>query len=72
MNPMPTTIGTLDPPLGNSRLQIAKLISSILATNGDTINKELASQGTIKVLWVCTTTNNRRMYCDVSHYYVKC
>ncbi|KAK3701541.1 hypothetical protein QZH41_020529 [Actinostola sp. cb2023] len=51
MKPMYTTIGTLDPPLGNARLQIAKLVSSILSTNGDTINKELANIGTIKVLW---------------------
>ena len=52
MKPMYTTIGTLDPPLGNARLQIAKLVSSILSTNGDTINKELANIGTIEVLWV--------------------
>ena len=50
---MLTTIGTLDPPLGNARLQASKLIAAVLATNSDTINAELAKLGTVKVLWVC-------------------
>lgn len=53
MKPMLTTIGTLDPPLGNARLQASKLIAAILATNSDTINAELAKLGTLQVLWVC-------------------
>lgn len=53
MKPMLTTIGTLDPPLGNARLQASKLIAAILATNSDTINAELANLGTLQVLWVC-------------------
>lgn len=52
MKPMLTTIGTLDPPLGNARLQASKLIAAILATNSDTINAELANLGTLQVLWV--------------------
>ena len=52
MKPMVTTIGTLDPPLGNARLQASKLIAAILATNSDTINAELANLGTLQVLWV--------------------
>ncbi|KAL9984425.1 hypothetical protein ACROYT_G006713 [Oculina patagonica] len=51
MKPMLTTIGTLDPPLGNARLQASKLVAAILATNSDTINAELAKLGTLKVLW---------------------
>ncbi|XP_020629386.1 serine/threonine-protein phosphatase 6 regulatory subunit 3-like [Orbicella faveolata] len=51
MKPMLTTIGTLDPPLGNARLQASKLIAAILATNSDTINAELANLGTLQVLW---------------------
>ena len=51
---MLTTVGTLDPPLGNARLQTSKLIAAILATNSDTINAELANLGTLQVLWVCT------------------
>ena len=54
MKPMLTTIGTLDPPLGNSRLQVAKLIAAVLATNSDTINAELANLGTVQVLLVST------------------
>lgn len=53
MKPMLTTVGTLDPPLGNARLQASKLIAAILATNSDTINTELANLGTLQVLWVC-------------------
>lgn len=53
MKPMLTTVGTLDPPLGNARLQTSKLIAAILATNSDTINAELANLGTLQVLWVC-------------------
>lgn len=49
---MLTTVGTLDPPLGNARLQASKLIAAILATNSDTINAELAKLGTLQVLWV--------------------
>lgn len=49
---MLTTVGTLDPPLGNARLQASKLIAAILATNSDTINAELANLGTLQVLWV--------------------
>lgn len=51
MKPMLTTIGTLDPPLGNARLQASKLIAAVLATNSDTINAELANLGTLRVLW---------------------
>ena len=59
MKPMLTTIGTLDPPLGNARLQASKLIAAILATNSDTINAELANLGTLQVLWVSNQSINR-------------
>ena len=49
---MLTTVGTLDPPLGNARLQVAKLIAAVLATNSATINAELATIGTLQVLLV--------------------
>ncbi|CAH1799356.1 unnamed protein product [Owenia fusiformis] len=47
---MPTTIGTLDPPLGNTRLQIARLVNSLIQTNTHAINTELANLGTLNVL----------------------
>lgn len=47
---MPTTIGCLDPPLGNTRLQTVRLIAALVLTNTHTVNVELANLGTIKVL----------------------
>jgi serine/threonine-protein phosphatase 6 regulatory subunit 3 len=47
-----TTVGALDPPLGNTRLQVAKLIAALLATNNADVNKELANLGTTEVLLV--------------------
>ncbi|XP_072164933.1 serine/threonine-protein phosphatase 6 regulatory subunit 3-like isoform X1 [Diadema setosum] len=47
---MSTTVGKLEPPLGNVRLQISKLVSSLLITNTAAINAELARLGTIKKL----------------------
>lgn len=63
MKPMLTTIGTLDPPLGNARLQASKLIAAVLATNSDTINAELANLGTLRVLWVCIIIIRRYVQC---------
>ncbi|CAG2226205.1 Serine/threonine-protein phosphatase 6 regulatory subunit 1,Serine/threonine-protein phosphatase 6 regulatory subunit 3 [Mytilus edulis] len=48
---MPTTIGTLEPPLGNTRLQIARLVSALVLTNTHSVNIELANLGTIGVLF---------------------
>ncbi|XP_022292319.2 serine/threonine-protein phosphatase 6 regulatory subunit 3-like isoform X3 [Crassostrea virginica] len=47
---MPTTVGCLDPPLGNTRLQTVRLIAALVLTNTHTVNVELANLGTIKVL----------------------
>lgn len=49
---MPTTIGHLEPPLGNTRLQIARLVSALVLTNTHSVNIELAHLGTIGVLFV--------------------
>lgn len=51
---MPTTVGCLDPPLGNTRLQTVRLIAALVLTNTHTVNVELANLGTIKVLLVST------------------
>ncbi|XP_067001625.1 serine/threonine-protein phosphatase 6 regulatory subunit 3 isoform X2 [Anabrus simplex] len=45
-----TTAGLLDPPLGNTRLHVTKLLASLLATNNSEVNKELAHLGTVEVL----------------------
>ncbi|XP_029650351.1 serine/threonine-protein phosphatase 6 regulatory subunit 3 isoform X3 [Octopus sinensis] len=47
---MPTTIGILEPPLGNTRLQITKLITALIQTNSHEVNVELANSGTIGVM----------------------
>nr|CAD7613248.1 unnamed protein product [Timema genevievae] len=45
-----TTACVLDPPLGNTRLQVARLLSVLVATNNAEINKELINLGTVDVL----------------------
>ncbi|XP_021342164.1 serine/threonine-protein phosphatase 6 regulatory subunit 3-like isoform X3 [Mizuhopecten yessoensis] len=47
---MPTSIGTLEPPLGNTRLQIARLVSALTLTNSHSVTVELANLGTMGVL----------------------
>ncbi|XP_064629583.1 serine/threonine-protein phosphatase 6 regulatory subunit 3-like isoform X2 [Lineus longissimus] len=49
-NTMPTTLGSLDPPLGNTRLQVSRLIATVVATNTSSVDLELVNLGTIKVL----------------------
>ena len=53
---MPTSIGSLEPPLGNTRLQIARLVSALVLTNTHSVNVELANLGTIGVLFVSILT----------------
>lgn len=48
--PVKTTVGSLDPPLGNTRLHVSKLFAALLATNSADVNRELASLGTTEVL----------------------
>ncbi|ESO89290.1 hypothetical protein LOTGIDRAFT_106669 [Lottia gigantea] len=47
---MPTSAGHLDPPLGNTRLQIAKLITALISTNTHLVNIELTNLNTVHVL----------------------
>ena len=49
---MPTTQGQLDPPLGNSRLQVSKLLATLLHTNTHSLNVVLENLGTLNVLLV--------------------
>ncbi|XP_032869271.1 serine/threonine-protein phosphatase 6 regulatory subunit 3-like isoform X1 [Amblyraja radiata] len=49
-NKMVTTWGTLDPPLGNTRLHVVKLVTSILQVNNGTVNQELMDLNTLDVL----------------------
>ncbi|XP_078000119.1 serine/threonine-protein phosphatase 6 regulatory subunit 3-like isoform X2 [Glandiceps talaboti] len=47
---MPTSIGMLDPPLGNTRLQLTRLIAALLLTNTHAVNSELCRLGTLNTL----------------------
>ncbi|KAK2169540.1 hypothetical protein LSH36_9g15052 [Paralvinella palmiformis] len=49
-SPMVTTVGTLNPPFGNTRLQIARLITLLLFTRIYKLNVELATLGTLGLL----------------------
>eukprot|EP00061_Rhincodon_typus_P016393 g44587.t1 len=47
---MVTTWGTLDPPLGNTRVHVVKLITSVLQVNNSEVNQELMELNTLDVL----------------------
>lgn len=47
---MPQSVSCLDPPLGNTRLQVAKLITALVGANMHQVNTELATLGTIQTL----------------------
>ena len=50
--PMPTTIGVVEVPLGQTRLQIARLIAMMIMSGQDCVIDELATLGTLSVLLV--------------------
>uniref|UniRef100_UPI00358FA564 serine/threonine-protein phosphatase 6 regulatory subunit 3-like isoform X4 n=1 Tax=Myxine glutinosa TaxID=7769 RepID=UPI00358FA564 len=47
---MMTTVGLLDPPLGNTRLHVAKLVNSLLQANSSQMNQALQELDTIAIL----------------------
>lgn len=49
---MKTTWGILDPPVGNTRLNVIRLISSLLQTNTSSINGDLMELNSIGVILV--------------------
>ncbi|GFS27271.1 serine/threonine-protein phosphatase 6 regulatory subunit 3 [Elysia marginata] len=49
-NNMPTSVGQLEPPLGRTRLQVAKLITALVGANMHQVNQELASLETVQTL----------------------
>lgn len=49
---MKTTWGILDPPVGNTRLNVIRLISSLLQTNTSSINGDLMELNSIAVILV--------------------
>lgn len=59
---MKTTWGVLDPPVGNTRLNVIRLISSLLQTNTSSVNQELIELNSIGVILVRTS-------CCILHFY---
>lgn len=51
---MKTTWGVLDPPVGNTRLNVIRLISSLLQMNTSSVNQELIELNSIGVILVRT------------------
>lgn len=49
---MKTTWGVLDPPVGNTRLNVIRLISSLLQINTSSVNQELIELNSIGVILV--------------------
>lgn len=49
---MKTTWGVLDPPVGNTRLSVVRLVSSLLQTNTSSINGDLMELNSIGVILV--------------------
>ena len=67
MSAQTSTIGTLNPPLGNTRLQTIHLITAIIEANDSKINQELLKLNTLSVLLVCTKVLRivNSLYCFV-------
>ena len=49
---MVTTVGCLDPPLGNTRLQVVKLFCALLQRNDAQVNRQVAELHTFSILMV--------------------
>lgn len=49
-SPIKMTCGVVDPPLGNTRLHVIKLIAALISTHNSKVNKQLSELGTIQVL----------------------
>lgn len=50
--PVHLACGTIEPPLGNTRLTVIKLISALIATNTQEVNDILDQLNTVQVLLV--------------------
>lgn len=59
MLPQISTIGALNPPLGNTRLQTIHLLTAIIEANDAKINQELLKLNTLSILLVRTCKVNK-------------
>lgn len=68
-NVIKTTWGVLDPPVGNTRLNVVRLVASLLQSNTHSINSELINLNTLGVILVSpliTATRSPQHKCDVA------
>lgn len=49
---MCTTAGVLEPPLGSTRLQVIKLVTTLILSNSSEVTNELVQLGTVKLILV--------------------
>ena len=49
---MKTTVGVIEVPFGNTRLQIAKLVAALIMLNQPSVHEEFAKLGTVDLLLV--------------------
>lgn len=45
-----TTFGTLDPPLGQTRLEVCRLVNALINSNDDGVNRRLAELGALPII----------------------
>lgn len=50
-----TTFGTLDPPLGQTRLEVCRLVNALINSNDDGVNRRLAELGALPIILVTIT-----------------
>ena len=62
MLPQLSTIGALNPPLGNTRLQTIHLLTAIIEANDVKINQELLKLNTLSILLVRACKNFKKFY----------
>lgn len=65
---MITTVGLLDPPLGNMRLQVVRLFSSLLHTQDTRVQREIILNSTCSVMMVRTMTSFINVSTMYSYY----
>ena len=56
--PIRTTIGLIESPLGATRLEVAHLITALLSSNNSEISDKLAKMNTLPILIVCLKFNS--------------
>ena len=56
------TCGVVDPPFGNTRLHVIKLIAALISTHNPKVNKQVSELGTIQVMLVSVKHMQHLLY----------